>query len=82
MTESNFPDETLLELERSLKTKLNPVHPDGDFVRDLKARLEHATINDQQRRIAVKLLTVVIGLLVGLVIFLIGREFTHRGEQT
>lgn len=82
MTESKFPDETLLALEQSLKTQLNPVHPNGKFVRDLKARLEEATIYDQKRRTAGKLLTIAIGLLVGLVIFLIGREFTDRGQET
>jgi len=79
--ESKFPDDTLLALEHSLKTKLNPVNPDGEFVRDLKARLEEATNSDRQRRIAGKLMTIAIGLLVGLIIFMIGREFTKRGQQ-
>lgn len=71
----------LLELEKSLKSKLHPVAPDQDFVSHLRKRLEDIPADQKQRTLAVALLSVAAGLVVGLAIYLISREFTQDAEQ-
>ncbi|MEA3325996.1 MAG: hypothetical protein U9R53_01600 [Chloroflexota bacterium] len=75
MRERQFSDETLLALERALKAKLNPVHPDQSFIHTLKQRLADMPINEPHQRMAMTLLTIAGGLFLGLVIYLIGRGF-------
>jgi hypothetical protein len=65
----------LLALEHALKTKLHPIKPDQVFVGSLRTRLEDNPVYHQQRQKAYILLSVASGLLVGLIIFLIGKGF-------
>ena len=75
MVKREFSDETLLALEKSLKTKLNPVQPDQSFIHSLKQRLIDTPMENPQHRAAMALLTIAGGLFFGLVIFLLGRGF-------
>jgi len=75
MVVKNSQNETLLALENSLKHQLKPVQPNRHFVIGLKTRLETSNLLDRQRRTAATLLTIAGGLLIGLVVFLIGRGF-------
>lgn len=78
MTNRDSANEALLALEQSLRSQLNPVEPDQLFVGSLRQRLEDSPTYRQQRRLAVQMLTVAVGLVVGLAIFLIGRGFMHE----
>lgn len=78
MTERSVSDEALLALERSLKSKLNPIAPDHHFVGDLRNRLESSPEYLQQHRLAVTMLTIAAGLVVGLGIVLIGQRFLRE----
>lgn len=78
MTKRDSADEALLALEQSLRSQLNYVKPDQQFVGRLRQRLEDSPTYRQQRRLAVKMLTVAVGLVVGLAIFLIGRGFIQE----
>lgn len=78
MTKRDSADEALLALEQSLRSQLNYVKPDQQFVGRLRQRLEDSPTYRQQRRLAVQMLTVAVGLVVGLVIFLIGRGFIQE----
>lgn len=82
MKDRQFTNADLLALERSLKSRLNPVQPDQGFVGNLRSRLEDSPIYQQQRETAYLLLSVASGLLVGLVVFLIGRGIMHGLRQT
>jgi len=74
-------NEYLLALEKSLKSKLHPIAPDQKFVWSLRERLEDLPTFRKQQTIAVTLLSVAAGLVVGLGIFLIGREFLHEADE-
>jgi len=74
-------NERLLELEKSLKSRLHPVAPDQKFVSHLSSRLEDIPIDQKQRTLGVTLLSVAAGLVVGLAIYLISREFNQEAEQ-
>lgn len=74
-------NERLLELEKSLKTKLHPVIPDRKFVGHLRKRLEDSTIYQNKKKLAATLLSVAAGLTIGLVIFLIGVGFLQEGKK-
>ena len=63
----------LLALERSLKSKFHPIKPDQQFVGNLRARLEDSPNYQRQRKAAYIFMTTAGGLLVGLIIFLIGK---------
>ncbi len=73
LTDSKTSDEALLALEHTLRSRLSPVKPDQKFVNSLRTRLEESPVYSQQRRTAAKMLTIAAGLMVGLVVFLIGR---------
>lgn len=81
MKESQFTNEDLLALEQSLKSRLLPVQPDQGFVGSLRSRLEDSPIYQQQRETAYFFLSIASGLLVGLVVFLIGKEIMHGIRQ-
>jgi hypothetical protein len=81
MSETISKNDELLELEYSLKHKLNPVHPRKDFVGALRQRLVDFPTYKDKRRAAATLLSIALGLLTGLVIFLIGRQFIHDGDE-
>jgi len=63
----------LLALEQSLKSKFHPIKPDQQFVGNLRSRLESSPIYQQQRKAAYIFITTAGGLLLGLIIFLIGK---------
>lgn len=73
-------NQDLLALEQSLRAKLSPVVPDAGFIGNLQQRLEESPLMQQQRKLATSLLLTASGLLVGVVIFLIGRKYLH-GES-
>lgn len=75
MKRQYFSDETLLELERSLKAKLNPVQPDRSFISTLREKLLEQPDKRPHQRTAMTLLIIAGGLLLGLAIYLIGRGF-------
>ena len=66
-------NDDLLALERSLKSKLHPVKPDQQFVGNLRMRLEEISAYPQPQKTAFTLLSVAGGLLIGLIVFLIGK---------
>lgn len=74
-------NESLIALENSLKTKLQSVEPNQHFVNKLRTRLEESPILYRQRRTAATFLTIAGGLLIGLVIFLIGRGFLNQSSE-
>lgn len=74
-------NESLIALENSLKQKLHPVEPNQHFVQKLRTRLEESPILYRQRRTAATLLTIAGGLLIGLIIFLIGRGFLRQSGK-
>lgn len=78
MTSRDSANEALLSLEQSLRLQLNPVQPDQQFVGRLRQRLEDSPTYRQQKRLAMKMLTIAVGLVAGLAIFLIGRGFIHE----
>ena len=80
MTNHVSSNESLLALEKKLRHRLHPVNPDHVFVSDLRQKLEHSSLWERQKRTAFSMLTVAIGLLVGLIIFLIGRHFVLRED--
>jgi hypothetical protein len=81
MAEYTAKNDQLLALERSLRAELLPVKPNQQFIGNLRKRLEVSPIFQQQRRLAISLLTVAIGLVAGLVIFLIGHGFMKKSKN-
>ncbi len=75
-------NDNLLELEESLRTRLSPIRPDRDFVGNLQQRLEQSPILEKKRHLAVTLLTVAGGLVIGTAVFLIGRELIVGGGKS
>ncbi len=73
MKETPSLNDDLLALERSLRSQLQPIKPDQQFVGNLRMRLEEISTYPQPQKTAFTLLTIAGGLLVGLVIFLIGK---------
>ena len=81
MVSMHSQNESLLALEDSLKNQLHPIQPNRQFVKKLSTRLENSNLLNRQRRTAATLLTIAVGLLVGLVIFLIGRGFLSESGE-
>jgi hypothetical protein len=81
MTENIPVNEQLLALEKTLKARLSPVHPNQQFIGLLRRRLEDAPIDPQRKWLAMTLLAIAGGLAVGLVIFLIGKGLVENGEE-
>jgi hypothetical protein len=81
MTQERSINDKLLALEESLKSKLHPVMPDRQFVGRLRKRLENSPTYQKQERLAATFLTVAAGLVVGLVIFLIGKGFINDARK-
>jgi hypothetical protein len=75
MAEDKVMDQSLLDLERSLKESLNPIKPDTKFIYELRQQLEVSSLHKKQQRAGISLLLIAGGLITGLVIFLIGRRF-------
>jgi hypothetical protein len=55
--------------------------PDRQFVGRLRKRLENSPTYQKQERLAATFLTVAAGLVVGLVIFLIGKGFINDARK-
>lgn len=81
MAEYTARNDQLLALERSLQSELSPVKPNQQFIGNLKQRLVDSPIFRQQRRLAISLLSIAIGLVAGLAIFLIGHGFVKHSEN-
>lgn len=82
MAEFTSKNDPLLALERSLRAELSPVKPDKQFIGKLRQRLEVSPIYQHQRRLAISLLSIAVGLVAGLVIFLIGHGFIKHSENS
>lgn len=78
----NNENENLLKLEQSLRNRLSPVRPDRNFVGNLQQRLEQSPIYQKKRHVAVTLLTVAGGLVIGTAVFLICRELMEGAEKS
>ncbi len=81
MANSKTTNSRLLELENALKTKLQRVVPDQQFVGHLRKRLEDSLIYQKKRRLAEIFLTIAAGLTIGFVVFLIGVGFLHEVKK-
>lgn len=81
MMEYTANNDQLLALERSLQSELSPVRPNQQFIGNLRQRLVDLPIFRQQRRLAISFLSIAIGLVAGLVIFLIGHGFVKHSEN-
>lgn len=75
-------NENLLNLEQSLRNRLNPVRPDRKFVGHLHKKLEESPLYERKRHLAGTLLTVAGGLVIGTAVFLIGRELIGGSPQS
>jgi hypothetical protein len=73
MMEVKSANQDLLALERSLKSQLQPIKPNQQFVGNLRLRLEDPSAYRRPRQTAYSLLAIAGGLLFGLVVFLIGK---------
>ena len=75
MDQEVYSEADLTTLENSLRANLHPIEPDQKFIRELAKDLADASIQYRQKRIGQALLLVVGGLVIGFVIFWIGRSF-------
>ena len=81
MAERLAAEDQLNKIEQTLRTKLAPIAPNDQFIGTLGQRLEGSTIYEKQHRLAVSMLSIALGLVVGLVIFLVGRGLVRDGEK-
>ena len=81
MAERLAAENQLNRIEQSLRAKLAPIVTNDKFIGNLRERLEGSTIFEKQQRLAVSMLSIALGLVVGLVIFLVGRGLVHDGEK-
>lgn len=81
MAEQLAVEDKLITIEQSLRKKLAPIVPNDQFIGSLRQRLEGSTIYERQHRLAVSMLSIALGLVVGLVIFLVGRGFVHDPKK-
>jgi len=81
MAERLVAEDQLHKIEQSLRTKLAPIVPNDQFIGSLRQRLEGSTIFEKQHRLAVSLLSIALGLVVGLAIFLIGRGLVQDTKK-
>lgn len=80
MQMNDSSNDSLIDLERQLRARMNPVQPDRQFVGALLQRLERSPMTPQRQRTAATLLSIAGGLVVGLAIFLIGRRFVENSD--
>jgi hypothetical protein len=78
MTNSELSNQSLIELEHSLKEYLNPVKPDQNFIGQLLQRLENSSSNPVQRKMARKLLRIALAFSVGFIVFLLGKKLVDK----
>ena len=81
MAERLAADIQLNKIEQTLKAKLAPIIPNDQFIGNLRQRLEGSTIFEKQHHLAVSLLSIALGLVVGLVIFLVGRGLVQDSDK-
>lgn len=81
MAERKIAEDQLIKIEQSLRTKLIPVIPSDRFIGSLRKRLEGSTIYERQQRLAVSMLSIALGLVVGLVVFLVGSSLVQDAEK-
>jgi hypothetical protein len=81
MENDNALASRLTNLEQSLKSQLFPIAPDQDFVGTLQRQLQESPTYQQRRLKAATLLTIAGGLVIGLTIFLIGKQFLNFDRQ-
>lgn len=80
MDKQAFFEAELTALENSLRANLHPIAPDQKFIHELASDLADASIRRHQKRIGQALLLVAGGLVIGLLIFWIGRGILE-GEK-
>jgi len=80
MDQENFSKTDLAALENALRDRLHPIEPDQEFINDLAENLARASLNRRQKQIGQSILIILGGLLIGWLIFWIGREFI-KGKQ-
>lgn len=78
--ESDTTSIDLLTLEQRLRSKMHPVQPDKKFIGALRSQLEQASTQSREHRLAASFLTIAGGLMLGLIIYLIGRLYIHQEE--
>ncbi len=81
MAEKMLAENQLDQLEKSLRAKLAPIEPNEQFIGSLRRRLEDSPAYQKKQRLAVSLLSVALGLTVGLAVFLIGRGLVNGTEK-
>ncbi len=81
MEKNKAMENRLKNLEQSLKSQLFPVSPDQNFVGVLQRRLQESPTNQQRRLKAATLLTIAGGLVIGLTIFFVGKQFLNFDQQ-
>jgi type VI protein secretion system component VasF len=81
MAEKMIAENQLDQLEKSLRAKLAPIEPNEQFIGSLRRRLEDSPTYQKKQRLAVSLLSVALGLTVGLAVFLIGRGLVNEAEK-
>ena len=82
MIEIKSANDDLLIVEEALRANFHPITPNQDFVGNLRGQLESSTIYQRQRDTAHVFLTIAGGLLVGLVVFLVGRSIFQELKET
>lgn len=75
MVQQDIFDEELKALEDALKAGLHPIEPDQRFIGELAKDLAEESIICRQRRLGHALLLVTGGLVIGFLVYWIGRGF-------
>lgn len=82
MKETHPKNVDLIALEDLLRARFQAIKPDQQFVGILHTKLENSPILQKQRKVAYVLMTTAGGLLLGLIIFLIGKGFLQESRST
>ena len=81
MVERIAAENQIKKIEQTLRVKLAPIIPNDQFIGNLRKRLEGSTIFEKQHHLAVSMLSIAVALIVGLVIFLVGRGLVNDSEK-
>ncbi len=81
MVERIAAENQIKKIEQTLRVKLAPIIPNDQFIGSLRKRLEGSTIYEKQHHLAVSMLSIAVALIVGLVIFLVGRGLVNDSEK-
>lgn len=81
MVERIAAENQIKKIEQTLRVKLAPIIPNDQFIGNLRKRLEGSTIYEKQHHLAVSMLSIAVALVVGLVIFLVGRGLVNDSEK-